>query len=315
MDSKRKKLLLRGLGYVIILLSIAYLANAFWQYRVWILAWRPSVQEFIILSLLIVTYSLASVFLSVAWCMLNKICEPNKMTNQLCIEIYGITQIGKYLPGNIFHFIGRHALGAKFGLSNLSLSYSAAVEIISLFFVASVFTLMGVLVLEVPLLTYIKLPSWAIYLFLIICSIVFLTSPKLLRKLKQFKIFETLPRIDKRLIAIILAHMSFFFICCLLTTVLTYVVSESSDYSTLLLAFFCYPISWLVGYITPGASAGFGVREATIILILSILIPTQVATLIAMLMRIITILGDLFHYMIATILRFKRLRADSMENV
>ena len=60
-----------------------------------------------------------------------------------------------------------------------------------------------------------------------------------------------------------------------------------------------YPVSWLAGYVIPGASAGIGVREAAIMLMLSTAVLPQEATLIAILMRVVTLLGDLLFYLLA----------------
>ena len=56
------------------------------------------------------------------------------------------------------------------------------------------------------------------------------------------------------------------------------------------LAAICLP--WAIGFVTPGAPGGIGVREATMVLILSQVMPPLESLLIPVLMRMVTIAGD-----------------------
>lgn len=53
-----------------------------------------------------------------------------------------------------------------------------------------------------------------------------------------------------------------------------------------------YAIAWLVGFLVPGAPAGLGVREAILIFGLSPLLGRDVATATTALMRVVTVAGD-----------------------
>ena len=56
------------------------------------------------------------------------------------------TQIAKYIPGNIFHFIGRHAMGRRFGFGHTPMVSAAVLEGIGLILAASLLALVGALV-------------------------------------------------------------------------------------------------------------------------------------------------------------------------
>jgi hypothetical protein len=51
-------------------------------------------------------------------------------------------------------------------------------------------------------------------------------------------------------------------------------------------------VSWLAGFVTPGAPAGIGIRESVLILALAPYIDAKSATLVAMAFRLVTISGD-----------------------
>ena len=53
-----------------------------------------------------------------------------------------------------------------------------------------------------------------------------------------------------------------------------------------------YAFSWIIGYITPGASGGMGVREAAIIGFLSGIVGEPASVMVAIALRLVTIIGD-----------------------
>ena len=61
-----------------------------------------------------------------------------------------------------------------------------------------------------------------------------------------------------------------------------------------------YIISWLIGFITPGASGGLGVREGTFILIASYLkidIAPDVIIFSVLLVRLVNVIADIILYL------------------
>jgi hypothetical protein len=64
------------------------------------------------------------------------------------------------------------------------------------------------------------------------------------------------------------------------------------DWSTLLVAISGYPLAWLVGFVVVVAPAGAGAREAALIAVLSVVLDPTSALAVALVSRIVTILGD-----------------------
>ena len=55
---------------------------------------------------LVLCYSLANLMLAVAWW--NLLSHSGGITScRWAIRTYGVTQVAKYIPGNIFQFVGR----------------------------------------------------------------------------------------------------------------------------------------------------------------------------------------------------------------
>ncbi len=291
---------LRVAAYALVGLAFAYIGRALWAYRDWLLDWQASSTDLMLIFVSILVYGLSGLLLYSSWCKLNKLCGQGEFCRRQCIAIYGTTQIAKYVPGNVFHFVGRHAAGVRAGLPHAVLACSASLEMVALLFSAGVLALSGILIPESGLLGLLPFPLWSVIGIVVAGFIVmvFLT-PYALRRFKLVPVVEGKKTQIQMLLPIVLRHLIFFMLSGLLMAVLMYAVVGSMRWSTLILAMSSYPISWLAGYVIPGASAGIGVREAAIMLMLSTAVLPQEATLIAILMRVVTLLGDLFFYLLA----------------
>ena len=89
---------------------------------------------------------------------------------------------------------------------------------------------------------------------------------------------------------------AFFVICGIILILLLWLLERESSISLLSLAVFGYSLAWIIGYITPGSSAGIGVREAALTLILSQYVSVEVAIYTSFLLRIVTTLGDVLYF-------------------
>lgn len=292
--------ILRIAAYVLIGLAFVYIGRALWAYHTWLLDWQASSTGLALILVSILIYGFSGLLLSSAWCDLNRACGQGDFPHRQCIAVYGSTQIAKYVPGNVFHFVGRHAAGIQVGLSHGVLGCSASLEMIALLFSAGLLALFGVLIPESGLLALLPFPLWMV--ITIVVGGFFAMVVLLPYGMRRF-----MPMVDAGsgwfsvniLMQVVARHLLFFLVSGFLMAVLTYVVVGSLQWSTFILALSSYPLSWLAGYVMPGASAGIGVREAATILILSTAVLPEQATLIAILMRVVTMLGDLFFYLLA----------------
>ena len=292
--------ILRFAGYILVALAFIYISRSLWAYREWLIAWQFTPDHIFLLCVSVLTYAISGLLLSTAWCILNQACGYNNISRRNCTAIYGTTQIAKYIPGNIFHFLGRHAAGVRMGLPHSTLACSASLEMIGLLFSAGTISLLGLLILRSELISQLPIPLWVLIAIVTAAFLMIgLLLPLLQKKINISKALSKSQLLSQFLIPATSRYLAFFLVCGVIMAVLTLVVMQSTQWMPLMLAFFCYPVSWIAGYVIPGASAGIGVREASIILILSTIILPQEASLIAILMRAVTILGDIVFYLIA----------------
>jgi hypothetical protein len=55
-------------------------------------------------------------------------------------------------------------------------------------------------------------------------------------------------------------------------------------------------LAWIAGFVTPGSSAGFGVREAVLIVVLQSSLDREAGVLVALALRLVTLAGDLLFF-------------------
>ncbi len=73
-------------------------------------------------------YGLANLMLAFAWRdLLEKFGA--QVTNRWAIKTYGVSQLAKYVPGNIFHLAGRQAIGMAAGIPGWPLAKSTIWEL------------------------------------------------------------------------------------------------------------------------------------------------------------------------------------------
>lgn len=220
------------------------------------------------------------------------------------IAIMAVSQFGKYLPGNVAHIAGRSALALTHGISGRALSASVAIEtILALLACMAVGAFTFTISSYQPYQLALNLPGdgwWRLIAFgLAILLTAFLLGCRfkdgrtLAMRIPSSKTKKPEGRWKWSLRSLVLAFASY---CAnyLLIGVGLWAIAFSlkldmdTDYWYLAGSF---AFSWLVGFITPGAPAGLGVREGTMMLLLAgpgqqdawlaLVAASRVATLVA----------------------------------
>jgi len=293
-----KEKLLKILGTFLVTIAVCFIFQRLWIHREWILKWRPTPQLILFSLMSILIYVAAWFLMTLAWFRLLIWYGQSNITFQKCLPIYARTQIAKYIPGNVFHFAGRHLLGRRMGLDHGTLIGATLSEIIGQILASSSLGLMGLLFLDVSQ----KYISSTGILAIFIMTILF---PVLLNKLaSKVRPLEPLYLQDKTSLEIIegllpvhLLYVLFFLILGGLFLGIVCGITDLSDFSQAGSVITIFSVSWLVGFITPGSPGGMGVREAIIVASLTKIIGEPESLFVAFLFRIICVLGDLLFFM------------------
>lgn len=244
-------------------------------------------------------YCIGTPFIALAWRSLLRGLHVFKSWRELT-AILCITQIVKYVPGNIGQYIGRATMSISRGIPARALAVTVILEML-LVVTAALTVGAGTGVLSISGIAFLHSEGWklAIVVCLVLVAIAGLASfgklaPILLRHYApqhaHFLEGSLLP--NKLRIA-----QAFMLYCAgVLCTGFGFVVlahlllPEALHDNWLLLA--CYALAWIIGFVTPGAPAGLGVREGLLLLMLGPVYTPALAGLLVIAMRLATTLGD-----------------------
>lgn len=229
-------------------------------------------------------YAAANILLASAWRRLLA-HEGLRVPWRWAVRTYGLTQVAKYLPGNVFHFAGRQALGISRGLPGWALARASAWEL-------GVVTVGGVLlgVAGAPWLFIEGGWGWKALGSLTFLGAIALGVRRVLGRQKA--------------VAMTFAMM---FLCVssgLFIAVCVVVVPGllGNDDSVIELGV-VYVLAWLAGVLTPGAPAGMGVRELVLLGLLKDTLREADLLMAILLSRGVTILGDALLYLAVSVRR------------
>jgi len=294
--NKEKKI--KIFGTILVLISLFFFFFRLWANREWILQWDPTPRLLLILVFCTVAYAVINYALPIAWFRLLIWYGQPDADLRNCLSLYAKTQIAKYIPGNVFHLTGRHMLGRQLGWDHAPLAAASLFEIIGMLVVSSAMALLGLTFLGVREKNISSVNITAI----LILTLLF---PILLNKIaSRLRWIEKLYLPGKKsadifigLLPVYLLYLAFFLALGGLFLGVVHGVSGLSNFGQTGPIITVFAVAWITGFITPGAPAGFGIREMVIVGSLSAFIGEPESIFIAFLFRIITVFGDFLFFL------------------
>ena len=261
---------------------------------------RPQVA--LSICLLTVLYMSLIPVAAVAWTLiLRGLGQPT--TVAATAPILATSQFGKYLPGNVAHHIGRlvmaRSLGIGMGIGALSLAYESILTVLACAHVSTLTFLW-----EAPkALEASVLPDERGLLIAVVTAGAIATiaiAPWLARtvwRMRNRDAGSAPPALYPGLAPLLSGYLCFVLNFVLIGLGLWAVAialgagGVAGVHPVLLTGAFA--ASWLIGFVTPGAPAGLGVREAALVFWLADAMPPASVVALVVALRIATTLGDL----------------------
>ena len=239
-----------------------------------------------VMASLVLVYGIANYLLSHAWRCLLAHCGVTISGSQ-ALKIFGVSQLAKYVPGNVFHFVGRQSLGLAAGLPGWALVKSSVGEIVLISFAGGLFVL-----LLLPLL----LPYISISVSMILFGAVLLSVSGVVRYYFGFYV--------------VIAFLGYLIFLTVSGAVFVCLLVQLSDLAKSGLQYLplggAYIIAWLAGLLMPGAPAGVGVREFVLLFLLKGTIGEGDLLLAIVSGRFVTVLGDLLFFFFSSLIQVKQ---------
>lgn len=225
-------------------------------------------------------------------------------------QVVCMSQLAKYLPGNVGHLVGQVALAGTFGVPT---GVSITTMLISMLWLAAIGLVVGgaglLVFLDRTSGIHIPLPDGP---WLALMAVIFAALPWI----GVWFINRFVPRMSKwlgggqlivlpRFLTALMLALGFiasflvFGIMIKLQAVYLFGVSDGSitDFSLL------FASAWVAGYLLPGAPGGLGVREALSVTLLGVVVGAGTAIGLSVTMRLATVMGDGLAFLVGMALR------------
>jgi hypothetical protein len=296
----RFTLLLKLTGSALTVALIIFIGALLWRERDVLFAFKLGFGDLTLLVLCAFISAMLGYALADAWRRLLVWAGESEVCPADARRIYAQTQIAKYIPGNVAQFASRQIIGRRAGWSHMSLLLSTVAELGLLVCIAAAIAAItiGVFWTDSPIAST---PFMILAVALVLTGLAALRVapaalakrwPMMFDRMKVLKVWEL------RVVAIY--YVLFFFVSGILLIVVTAVVLgelPSLRHWPLLSGLFA--VAWIMSTLTPGAPSGIGVRETVLVVGLAFITTTGNAALIATLLRVVTVFGDVLFTLVA----------------
>lgn len=235
-----------------------------------------------------------------AWQRLLRGMDVERPWREL-VEIMAITQMAKYVPGNVGVHLGRAGMSIAKGIPSRPLVVSMLIEIVLAVAAALAIGLAGVALSSFGsgvLVDELRTSLWVAAAVLVAATLALallrFLAPPLLRRFapRHAGLLSEgmMPRASVSARAFAAYSLNYVFIGIGLTAMAHVVLPDMTHDLALLCASFA--LAWVAGFFTPGAPAGLGVREGLMLIILGASYASADALFIVIAFRFATMLGD-----------------------
>lgn len=244
--------------------------------------------------LLAFLFALPLYFLTVlAWFMILKGLGA-KLTLRQTLKVWMFANLGRFIPGTVWQYLGRVALAEKQGLARPLVVGSLVLEI-------------SLLLISGVLLVILSVPFWGIpspldlrYLLIFTPLLIVVLKPEWLKTVslmiqKLLKRQETVVNLDLpvkfSLTALFFEGLNFTLSGVVIFLLLRAIIPLPA--LALLSIVGMYALSWLIGYVTLIAPGGVGVTEGSLAALLSLYVAFPLASVVAVGFRVVLTIVEL----------------------
>jgi hypothetical protein len=261
----------------------------------------------------IITYAVFFSLLAIGWkLILDRIAYPRNIAFNEIYILYTKTNLMKYLPGNVMEWVGRNILGTRYGLTHSQIALSSVVETLIILAISGL--LSCIVIIEGA---WIVVKNFDFSYFYILITLLTLAGILCFRYSSQFikTLNQLLPdykqivsrEFAKTVIQVALLQLFVFLnLGIAFVAIIYFIFGFHVDGYSAIKIISAFSFSWVLGFVTPGAPGGVGIKEALLLFTLSPICGEQVVVLAGVLHRLISIAGDGLAFGLAQIYHFHK---------
>lgn len=307
--------IIKYIGNIIMILAVVVIIKKMQSYNLdysFIFS-QKNIVAFMIVTLI---YSMTVIWGGVPWTNVMNALLNSKIRYAETMLIFTKSNVLKYIPGNIFQYVGRNelALRKQFKHSDVALSTLIDVcwNILSIILIA-------VLLAGRSLYAYITQQYEIIWKEIVLILIPFLCAIILIFVIFRKKKKELIRMLKKifsiKLAKVLLGNFLFYAVqgivnAGLYVVIFSIISGEQYSVQNVVLSMGAMLVAFVAGFITPGAPGGVGVREAVSLFLLGEMIGESVILSGIVIMRVLSIIGDVFSFVLVWMI--ERIRSSKL---
>ena len=263
-------------------------------------------------------YSVHIFFVGVSWKKLIHVTTGERIAFANVVWVWCRSNMLKYVPGNVFQYVGRNQIATTYNLSHIKIGLSTLMDVLlnllGVFFVGVIFYYQGLRIWLASLMED-RVIAFVLFMLLVLATGGVVIGI-LFRKNKASKIQQIRNMITKVNIRSLLWCFGYYAFWAVYTGyififILIYTVGMSLSIQEQIMLLGAFLISWIIGFIMPGSPGGIGVREAVLTLIVGSQFSMEAVLLGIVIYRFINIIGDLLGLLFAyASLRYSEARKE-----
>jgi uncharacterized membrane protein YbhN (UPF0104 family) len=215
-----------------------------------------------------------------------------------------LSQVGKYVPGNVAHYAGRAALDIRSGVAAPAVAAGLVIETAATVLSGGSIAILGWWLLpdlRDRVSDAVPANSGLLWLSLAVLGVLaaMAVSASLFRRWRRF---DNPPRIELgELLRAFPIYIAAFILLGLSLQLIVGLTSTDPGVSPLL-SISVFAVAWILGFATPGAPGGLGIRETVLTLGLAPIIGGPAALSAALIHRAANVIGDVVSFGIGMLL-------------
>ena len=236
------------------------------------------------------------------WWQIVRILSGKLISFKESMQVYTKSNILKYIPGNVFQYVGRNELALRNDIKHVDVAFSTVLDVLieasgtlilpMIFLFSQIIT-----IFNLYRKTLLLLVGVGIVVMLIIVLVAYVKfKGKLLALLQRYMDVINLKNSLKIVGCFLYAAAMSIAISLLYMFILIFVLGQIVDAQMFFYIMGAYSISWLIGFLIPGAPAGMGIKEAVMLTIVSGMLSADIIALSLVTFRVLSIVSDVLAF-------------------
>lgn len=217
------------------------------------------------------------------------------------MPLYLKSNLYKYLPGNVMHYVGRNQIALDTNTSHAEVALASLLEIglmvAATFSGGLLFSAKYIFQYALDFISFRMIVFLGIAALCLIGVILIFFRKRLSELFARAKMLLQKNNLIRLALVFLLLVVNFTVSGAIVLSLLVFMgatIAPSQYLAVTGISIF----AWLIGFLTPGAPAGLGVREAMLSILLAGVVPQGLLAAVALIYRVITLLGDILSFLL-----------------